>query len=82
MNLAPRFKLDIVPAEIAKWEASGDLRAASWRVIGEDELPVYDSATRNAWVDDGAKITVDPTKIKPKPPTLEARIAALEATRT
>jgi len=50
----------------------------SWRRVRPEDLPAS-RENRDAWRDDGVRVAVDPTKIRPNVPTLEERIAALEA---
>lgn len=48
---------DAINAEIAK----GDLPSASWRRIAPADIPT-DRTYRDAWVDNGTAIVIDPTK--------------------
>lgn len=50
----------------------------SWRRITSNDLP-KSRENRDAWRDDGKVIAVDPVCIKPRTPTVEARLVALEA---
>jgi len=51
--------------EVREWEKGSPYKAVSWRWEEETNLPRYDSATRNDWQDDGARVrirAVQPTR--------------------
>lgn len=55
--------VEVVPApgageEIARWHPDLAAEVSSWREIAESDIPT-DATFKDAWVDDGRKITVD-----------------------